>query len=103
MILSPYHYRPAKVLFLSIVVLSLIYLFSNLDSRRGRYTTSNDEGHPTIQRKNTLVVASLKGDDVSWLETILPEWEKNIYTVNDENATLSVAKNKGRESMVYLT
>ncbi len=103
MILSPYHYRPAKALFLSIVVLSLIYLFSNLDSRRGLYTTSNDEEHPTVQRKNALAVASLKGDDISWLETILPEWEKNIYVVDDANATLSVAKNKGRESMVYLT
>ncbi|MCJ1305876.1 hypothetical protein MMC08_008693 [Hypocenomyce scalaris] len=50
-----------------------------------------------------LVVASLKGDDVSWLYDNITEWTKNIYVVNDPSAKLTVPINKGRESMVYLT
>jgi hypothetical protein len=50
-----------------------------------------------------LVVASLKGDAVSWISQHLPEWKASIYTVNDPTASLTVPANKGRESMVYLT
>lgn len=50
-----------------------------------------------------LVVASMKGDDTSWLYEHFPTWHKSIYVVNDETAKLTVEKNKGRESMVYLT
>lgn len=57
---------------------------------------------PAKTRENALVVASLKDDDISWLHTILPEWEKNIYVANKADATLTVPENKGRESMVYL-
>ncbi|KAK7948001.1 uncharacterized protein PG986_008887 [Apiospora aurea] len=32
-----------------------------------------------------------------------PAWRKRIYTVDDPHAPLTVPKNKGRESMVYLT
>lgn len=50
-----------------------------------------------------LVVASMRGDDTDWLVDLLPDWHKSIYVVDDKNADLTVAKNKGRESMVYLT
>ncbi|KAH8697776.1 hypothetical protein BGW36DRAFT_174966 [Talaromyces proteolyticus] len=56
----------------------------------------------TTLRKD-LVVASMKGDNTSWLYDSLPDWNKNVYVVDDEDAELTVVKNKGRESMVYLS
>ncbi|KAI9767167.1 MAG: hypothetical protein M1835_007078 [Candelina submexicana] len=53
-------------------------------------------------RERAFVVASLAGDDVSWLD-VFPAWEKNVYVTNDPSARPSVPVNKGRESMVYLT
>lgn len=50
-----------------------------------------------------LVVASLKGDDTSWLDDFFASWKKNIYIVNDPSAPLTVTKNKGREAMPFLT
>ncbi|XHF99427.1 hypothetical protein AWENTII_002929 [Aspergillus wentii] len=55
----------------------------------------------TIQKD--MVVASMKSDDTSWLFEHFPEWHKSIYVVDDKSAELTVKKNKGRESMVYLT
>ena len=54
-------------------------------------------------RRTAIVVASQKSENATWLEEYFPEWEKNIYRVDDTNAPLTVPKNKGRESMVYLT
>jgi len=54
-------------------------------------------------RRTAIVVASQKSENATWLEEYFPEWEKNIYRVDDKNAPLTVPKNKGRESMVYLT
>ena len=50
-----------------------------------------------------LVVATLKGDDTSWLFKRLTGWGTSIYVVNDRDAPLTVPQNKGREGMVYLT
>lgn len=57
----------------------------------------------TSRPRKALVVASLTNDDVSWLAEYLSDWEHNVYVVNDPHATLTVAKNKGRESTAYLT
>jgi hypothetical protein len=54
-------------------------------------------------RRTAVVVASQSSENATWLEEYFPEWEKNIYRVDDANAPLTVPKNKGRESMVYLT
>jgi len=59
--------------------------------------------HPPSGPHVELVVASLKGDDTSWLPEYLPQWKANVYIVNDQSANLTVPKNKGREGMVYLT
>ncbi|KAI9368115.1 hypothetical protein BJX61DRAFT_240919 [Aspergillus egyptiacus] len=53
--------------------------------------------------RKSMVVASMKEDDVSWLHQFFPDWHKNIYVVDDKKADLTVERNKGRESMVYLT
>lgn len=50
-----------------------------------------------------MVVASMKKDDTSWLRQNFPDWSKSIYVVDDKHAPLTVAYNKGRESMVYLS
>jgi hypothetical protein len=50
----------------------------------------------------TLVMARLKGEDVSWTEE-LEGLNRSIYTVDDENSSLTVPKNKGHEAMAYLT
>ncbi|MCJ1321528.1 hypothetical protein MMC15_006873, partial [Xylographa vitiligo] len=59
-------------------------------------------------RGNALVVVSQRGDNVSWLEGVLPGWERNVYVVDgaalEEGATrLRIPRNKGREGMVYLS
>lgn len=50
-----------------------------------------------------LVVASMKKENVTWLNDYLLDWKKNIYVVDDPNARLTVPVNKGREAMVFLT
>lgn len=54
-------------------------------------------------RRTAVVVASQASENATWLNQYFPDWEKNIYRVDDPNAPLTVPKNKGRESMVYLT
>jgi hypothetical protein len=83
---------------------------------RGQYVGSHDDpelkadaaeepinGKQGSTRRTALVVASQASEDATWLTTYFPKWEKNIYRVDDPNAKLTVPKNKGRESMVYLT
>ena len=45
----------------------------------------------------------MKGEDTSWLGEYFPDWQANVYVMNERSADLTVAKNKGRESMAYLT
>ncbi|KAH8679831.1 hypothetical protein BGZ60DRAFT_400758 [Tricladium varicosporioides] len=49
------------------------------------------------------VVASFQKDDVNWVSEHFPDWEINRYVVDNPSAQFTVPKNKGRESMVYLT
>lgn len=49
------------------------------------------------------VVASFQKDDVNWVSEHFPDWEINRYVVDNTSAQFTVPKNKGRESMVYLT
>ncbi|PSN66285.1 hypothetical protein BS50DRAFT_495128 [Corynespora cassiicola Philippines] len=69
----------------------------------------NDDGklveseNAAITRKTAVVVASQASEDATWLDEYFPTWDKNIYRVDNSSAELTVPKNKGRESMVYLT
>jgi hypothetical protein len=56
-----------------------------------------------VGKRTAVVVASQKSEDPTWLDEYFPSWEKNIYRVDDSKAKLRIPKNKGRESMVYLT
>ncbi|KAJ6155874.1 hypothetical protein N7470_006440 [Penicillium chermesinum] len=44
----------------------------------------------------------MKSDDTSWVAEYFPDWSRSIYVVDDKQAPLTVAHNKGRESMVYI-
>lgn len=55
------------------------------------------------RRRTAVIVASQRTENATWLEEYFPHWERNIYRVDDTTAALTVPKNKGRESMVYLT
>lgn len=53
----------------------------------------------------TLVIAQMKADNISWTQSQLngSGWEVAAYVVDDPTAPLHPPKNKGHESMVYLT
>lgn len=97
------------------IVFAIYFIFfafhtdRNVDRRNDKQETQPDSAEVEKVEKADekirydLVVASMKGDDTSWLFEHFPNWNKNIYVVNDETAELTVEKNKGRESMVYLT
>lgn len=53
--------------------------------------------------RNSFVVASKKGDDTTWIDQHLSDWNLVRYMVDDHEAQYTVPENKGRESMVYLT
>lgn len=60
---------------------------------------------PVLEAPSTiaLIVASQTKDNTTWLNDVFPDWEKKIYVTDDENATLRVPRNKGREGTAYLT
>lgn len=68
-------------------------------------TKGSTEGS-TEGRGNALVVVSLKGENVDWLDGVLDGWERNVYVADgaalEEGAELGIPRNKGREGMVYL-
>ncbi|KAJ5088997.1 Lipase class 3 [Penicillium argentinense] len=65
--------------------------------------STGEQARPIVRPHKEMVVASMKRDDTSWLPDYFPDWSQSIYVVDDTSAPLTVAKNKGRESMVYLT
>ena len=73
---------------------------SNLDKSGGH--TGFEEPPKNLHTKS-LIVAAMKGEDTSWLDEFFSDWDRNVYVMNDPTAKLTVAKNKGRESMAYLT
>lgn len=80
-----------------------------LDDYQAATTPQADDGKTLkanagiTPRRTAVVVASQASENATWLSQYFPLWEKNIYKVDDANAPLTVPKNKGRESMVYLT
>ncbi|KAF4764258.1 hypothetical protein N7455_003677 [Penicillium solitum] len=105
-----------KAIFLTIFIVIALYLlfFSTTESPVKTETSSYAEKHgstkqpdelarPAVPRRKDMVVASMKSDDTSWLSEYFPDWTKSIYVVDDKDAPLTVTRNKGRESMVYLT
>lgn len=65
-----------------------------------KHSTSKNNIH--FEEKE-LVIASVIGDNTSWVNEYFSDWKTNLYVANNPNATLTVPHNKGREAMVYLT
>lgn len=90
------------------LVLFVIFVFYYRDILLGSNTPARKHrnDYPTLNLDDNaveMVVASMKHENVSWLDEYLPEWKKNIYVVDDNKAKLTVPMNKGREAMVFLT
>ena len=68
-----------------------------------RSKEKNEIAHPVVPQRKTMVVASMRSENTSWLAEHFPDWVQTIYVVDDRSAPLTVIRNKGRESMVYLT
>lgn len=69
----------------------------------GKVGTKKPDFQTPLGKRTAVVVASQKTEDPTWLDEYFPKWEKYIYRVDDSKTKLKVPKNKGRESMVYLT
>lgn len=80
-----------------VIALCLWYLLS------GSSSTFTPRGTRPGPNDVEMVVASMKKENVTWLNDYLHSWKKNIYVVDDPNAALTVPVNKGREAMVFLT
>jgi hypothetical protein len=98
---------PVRLLLLSGFASFLLYFFylynHKSEIRNLGFDHESKKTNQTITPEKELVVASLVGDDISWLDEPFSDWKTNIYVVNDPNASLTVPKNKGREAMAYLT
>ena len=97
---------PVRLLLLSGFALFLLYFYlynHKSEIRNLGVDHESKKTDQTITLEKELVVASLVGDDISWLDELFSDWKTNIYVVNDPNAPLTVPKNKGREAMAYLT
>ncbi|KAE8383780.1 hypothetical protein BDV26DRAFT_277024 [Aspergillus bertholletiae] len=71
---------------------------------RGAESSNNPE-HPKIKITaidRVIVVGKMQGEDTDWVINELPNWQSAIYAVDDPEAPLRVAKNKGKEANVYL-
>ncbi|KAJ2967980.1 hypothetical protein NQ176_g9403 [Zarea fungicola] len=107
------------VLYVATVVTFLLVCFYGdiLASLRRMATTlappQSNPSKPLITKPNAplysgdadveLVVAATQKDNITWLNDYLLAWPKNIYSVDNPKAELTVPKNKGREAMVILT
>ena len=76
---------------------------SSNQSKNKNYGHTGYEEPPKNLHTKAIVVSSMKHDDTSWYDEFFPDWERNIYVMDDPRAKLTVAKNKGRESMAYFT
>lgn len=69
----------------------------------GAYEDQNNTPQNMTGPSIATVVASQSRDNTTWLPTLFPAWNHNIFVADQPTAALSVPRNKGRESMTYLT
>ncbi|KAF2875714.1 hypothetical protein BDV95DRAFT_626180 [Massariosphaeria phaeospora] len=109
MLVSRRYRRHFQIVLLVLFLAFLYYVFSvQVGPPRlhaADRTIVDDTYNSAVQKREEkeLVVASLVGDDTSWLDEHLDTWTKNIYIVNNGSAPLTVPVNKGREAMPFLT
>lgn len=101
--------RSARIFWLTLLLILVFLISARLPfsrwERRGSTTPPSSTTAPRegLTEEKRLVVASLKGEDTTWLRRRLPDWPVSRYIVDDKEANLTVPIRKGRESMVYLT
>ena len=99
--------RPGKrvpaVLVLPVILLILLGLHFHLQLGWPYSSSSSQPIKNPPAAAAGIVVASLRGEDTSWVHRHLPGWSRSVYVVDDSSAEFTVPKNKGREAMVYLT
>ena len=66
-------------------------------SRFPHYHSSNNSNEVE------LVVSSVAKTNTTWIHEHIPHYPASIYIADDPSANLTVTKNKGHESTVYLT
>ena len=101
----------ALVLFTGIIAILFFHprigIWRDETGASNRETTRNGNKQQSLAMNNgkrtALVVASQKDDNTTWLSDYFPQWEKNVYMVDNAESKLKVPKNKGREGMAYLT
>lgn len=81
----------------------ICYILWTVTIGRGGRNKHGDDDNDVKGQSKAMIIASMKKDDTSWYAQYFPDWERNIYVVDDPEANLTVALNKGREGNVYLT
>ncbi|KAH0155825.1 hypothetical protein KCU67_g8551, partial [Aureobasidium melanogenum] len=74
-------------------------LFDDFEAYQGQTKTPQITTGPSI----ATVVASQSHDNTTWLPSLFPGWNHNIFVADQPGTAFSVPRNKGRESMTYLT
>ncbi|KAL5395692.1 hypothetical protein PMIN06_003583 [Paraphaeosphaeria minitans] len=76
---------------------------TSAESRSSNAAIAFQDEAGTRPRRTAVVVAKTAFENATWLDDYFPQWEKNIYSVGDGETKMKIPKNKGRESMVYLS
>ncbi|OJJ44001.1 hypothetical protein ASPZODRAFT_72227 [Penicilliopsis zonata CBS 506.65] len=119
---NPRRRNKINAILTTIFIIFALYFFFFADSKSARVSVPKKDdlrqhsSHPVAQASpsqrppqsqqtihKAMVMASVKSDNTSWLFELFPDWHKSIYMVDDMSAKLTVPRNKGRESMAYLT
>ncbi|RYP19188.1 hypothetical protein DL765_003503 [Monosporascus sp. GIB2] len=91
--------RPRASLIAGVFFLSVVGLLA----RYSPLATPPISTSPRVEPRVELVVAAVKADNTSWIPEHFPFYPTHIYIADDPTAPLTVEKNIGHESNVYLT
>lgn len=58
---------------------------------------------PPPPKTKAIIAASMRGDNVSWINDFFPDWVPSIFVMDDTMADLTVTRSGGHEASAYLT
>ncbi|KAB8437448.1 hypothetical protein FH972_025126 [Carpinus fangiana] len=72
---------------------------------KGRPTNniSSSSSPPSPPPNKAIIAVSMRTDNVSWIHDFFPDWQPNIYVMDDAAAPLSVTQPGGHEASAYLS
>jgi hypothetical protein len=91
--------RLVRVIAVFILLWFLHFIFFGGSSQSNPSRLATNNGEPTW----TLVVASRKSDDTSWIQKEMRGIESAVYVADDPKSKFKVPTKKGNEAMVYIT